>query len=278
MENILFGTSGIPSSTKKPSTTEGIIESRRLGLGAMEIAFTQGIYIKNPEEAESVKKAAEDSRIRLSVHAPYFINLNSDDEYKVNSSIKRIMDSARVAAMCGAKSLVFHAAFYMKKDKEDVYKKVKKAVESMADALKEEGIDICLRPETMGKSAQFGSLNEVVKLSKEVEGVMPCIDISHLHARNIGKKNSLEDFREILDYVKKELGEKALHDMHFHCSGIHYTEHGERYHLPLAKSDFNYKDFLRALKEFDVRGVVISESPLQEKDALLMKEFYKNIV
>ena len=163
----------------------------------------------------------------------------------------------------------------MKKDPEEVYQKVKESLIYMTNKLKEEGIKIWLRPETMGKLSQFGSLQEVVRLSKEVKGVLPCIDISHLHARNQGKKNTLNDFREILSYVKKELGDRALRNMHFHCSGIEYNEHGERYHIPLQTSDFNYKSFIKVLKEFDVKGVLISESPLQEEDALLLKKLYE---
>ena len=274
MNKLVFGSSGIPQSTQNKNTLNGIKRIKELNLGAMELAFVKGTYL-HEDDTQEVKELAKKNNIYLTAHAPYFINLNSKDEYKIRASIERILKAARIASKCGSHSLVFHAAFYMGKDSEEVHKIVKKSLEHMTEKLRKEGIKIWLRPETMGKLSQFGSLQEIVRLSKEVKGILPCIDISHLHARNQGKKNTLEDFREILSYVKKELGDNAIRNMHFHCSGIEYNKHGERYHIPLQDSDFNYKSFIKSLKEFNVKGVLISESPLKEYDALVLKKLYE---
>ena len=135
------------------------------------------------------------------------------------------------------------------------------------------GVDY--RLETTGKGTQFGTLEELVSLCKEVASCKLCIDFSHIHARGNGSLKGYEDFAKILQYVSDELGSSTLEDMHMHMGGIDYTEKGERKHLPLQESDFNYPACLKALKNFNVKGCVILEGPLVEKDALLLKNTYK---
>ena len=172
--------------------------------------------------------------------------------------------------------MTFHAGFYMKQDPEEVYQMIKEGIVEIVRILKKEKNTIWIRPETTGKATQWGTVEEIVRLSKEVDQVLPCIDFSHIFARSVGKVNSIEDFRKILKYVETELGKKALDNMHIHMSGIHYSDKGERHHQTLNESKFNYLAVLKALKEFDCKGIVISESPIIEKDALMMqKEFEK---
>ena len=143
--------------------------------------------------------------------------------------------------------------------------------------MKEFDRNLWIRPEISGKKSQFGDLNETIRLSKEVEQVMPCIDFSHLFARDTGKHNTHEEFKKILEAIEKELGKEALNNMHIHVAGIEYSDKGEKNHLLLNESKFNYKDLMKTLKEFKVRGVLICESPNIEGDALLMKNYYSRL-
>jgi deoxyribonuclease-4 len=270
---ILFGPAGVPHSSPSRSSEGGIIQVRRLGLGCMELEFVRRVGM-GTKTAKAIFKRAQMEEVKLSVHAPYYINLNSKEPEKLKASKQRILQSAKIGALCGAESVVIHAAFYHDDTPELVYEKVKKAFKELINSLRKENIWICLRPETMGKPSQFGSLEEVIKLSKEVEGVMPCVDFAHLHARSKGKCNSYEEFSDILRLIRKELGESALEEMHIHLSGIEYGPKGELRHLNLAESDFNYIELLRALKDFGVEGCVICESPNLEEDALLLQEHY----
>jgi len=130
----------------------------------------------------------------------------------------------------------------------------------------------------MGGVSKFGSLEEVIRLAEDIgDNVLPCIDFAHLHARINGKYNTYEEFREVLNVIESRLGRKALNNMHIHISGIEYSEKGEVKHLNILESDFNYKDLARVLKEYNVRGVVISESPNLEEDAILFKQTYEKI-
>ncbi len=276
MNSLLFGTAGIPISTPNHNTINGVGHVRKLGLDCMELEFVRSVNISK-EKAPLVKEAAKKHNIILSCHGQYFINLNSQEPEKIAASKQRILNAARIAHLCGASSLTFHAGFYMKQDPEEVYQTIKAGIVEVVEILKKEGNNIWIRPETTGKATQWGSVEEIIRLSKEVEQVLPCIDFSHIYARSIGKLNSLEDFRAILKLVEKELGRKALDNMHIHLSGIHHGEKGERHHLTLKESDFNYLAVLKALKEFDCKGIVISESPIIEKDALLLQKEYSNI-
>jgi deoxyribonuclease IV len=273
VDKLLFGTAGIPISTNG-NTIDGIKQVKKLGLSAMELEFVHSINISE-QLAKDVKKTADENNVVLTCHAPYYVNLNAAEKEKIDASIHRIITSAKRLNECGGWSLTFHPAFYMKQDSEKVYSIVKENLKQIVKTLKNENVDLWIRPETTGKATAFGTLKEICKLSQEIENVLPCIDFAHLHART-GKENTLTEFNAQLELVEKMLGKEALKNMHCHMSGINYTAKGERNHLVLKDSDFNYKDLVKTWKEFKIQGVIISESPNIEEDALLLqKEFRK---
>ncbi|WP_440948777.1 TIM barrel protein [Methanosarcina sp. T3] len=274
-EKLFFGTAGVPRSAKASNSPAGIERVRELGLDCMELEFVQGVRMSE-KGAGNVLETARKEKVALSVHAPYYINLNSPEEEKLKASMERIYQAARIGSLCGAESIVLHAAFYQKSSKQAVYENVSKALGELAEQLRSENIPAILRPETMGKRAQFGTLDELLALSEEIEGVMPCLDFSHMHARE-GKENSYPEFTAILSKVEDSLGKEGLANMHMHISGIEYDRNGEKRHLVLKESDFNYPELLKALKEFEVKGLVICESPNLEEDALLLKKTYMEL-
>ena len=275
MNSLLFGTGGIPISTKKPDVYEGIKRVNSLNLGAMELEFVHSVFIKK-ENAEKVKEISKKENIVLTAHASYYINLNSEDKQKIGMSKSNIINAAKIAYLCGGYSVCFHPGYYMKSGSEQAYERTKKEVKYIIEKLKEEEIKIWIRPETTGKFSQIGSFDECIRLSQDVDNVLPCIDFAHLHSKG-GKNNTYDEFNELLTKYEKALGKKALDNMHIHMSGINYGEKGEKNHLILKDSDMNYKDLMKVLKEFKCKGVVISESPNLEDDALLMKKAYDSL-
>lgn len=273
---LLFGTAGTPKSSKKRNSISGIERVRELGLGCMELEFVRGVKM-GEATAGQVLGISKNEKIALSVHAPYYINLNSAEPEKVDASIERIYKSSNIGSLCGARNIVFHPAYYQKDVPDKVYEKVLLLLKHLTALLVDEGIDVVLRPETTGKGTQFGSLQENVKLSSEIENVLPCIDFAHLHARSGGAENSYEEFTSTLELVENQLGREGLDDMHMHVSGIEYGEKGERNHLNLDDSDLQYTELMRALKDFDVKGTLICESPDNEGDALLLKRTYESL-
>jgi deoxyribonuclease-4 len=144
------------------------------------------------------------------------------------------------------------------------------------DELDAEGNHIWIRPEVMGKPSQFGDLEEILNLSVELERVAPCIDFAHYHART-GRYNSHDEFSAILSRIEERLGRAALDDMHIHVAGIAYGDKGERKHLDLEESDLAYVELMQALRDHDVKGVLVCESPNLEGDALLLQETYRGL-
>lgn len=275
MDKLIFGTAGIPLSTKQPSTINGITHVKELNLDAMELEFVHSINISE-KSALDVRSAAKSAGIILTCHAPYFINLNSKEEAKLSASRQRIVQSAKIANLCGCYSVIFHAGFYQGMEKEKVYNNIKENLKIILTELKNKGIKITLRPELTGKPSQFGDISELIRLSSELENILPCIDFAHYHARDNGKYNTYEDFSNVLAEIEKSLGREALDKMHIHLAGINYTIKGERNHLNLRESDLNYNDLIKSFKEFKIKGVVISESPNIESDALLLKKLFNS--
>jgi len=269
---LLFGTAGVPLSTSEDSSLAAIERIQALGLDCLEIEFVKGVRM-GFDTARKVREKAAALGVRLSVHAPYFINLNSEDPGKRLSSQERLLNTARVGAACGAASVVFHAAFYGKDPAEKTYATVKKELGTIQSIVRTERLGITLRVETMGKRSQFGSLDEVLTLCREVDGLQPCLDFSHLYARE-GKVNSYMDFHRVLSKVARKLGPRALRDVHIHIAGIHYGDKGEIKHLNLEDADFRYDEWLQALRDLAVEGLVICESPNLEEDALMLKKLY----
>jgi len=273
-KNLLFGTAGVPQSTPGSSTLEGIQQIAQLELDCLEIEFVKGIKMGS-DTAKMIQKEAQKYKVSLSVHAPYYINLNSPEEGKRLASQERLLNSARLARICGARSVVFHPGYYGKNAQAQAFETIKKGIKEIVSILRSERSPVQLRPETMGKRSQFGTLEEILFLCREVDGIYPCVDFSHIHARE-GKVNNYSEFYRILKKIEKKLGKEALMNMHIHISGAHYGEKGEIKHLNLQDSDFKYDEWIQALIDLDIQGFVVCESPNQEQDARMLKKLYES--
>lgn len=268
---LLFGTAGIPNSSKK-DTFSGIMRIRELNLDAMELEFVHGVKISHIN-AQKINTFSNKYSVKLSAHAPYYINLNSLDKEKIEASIHRIIKTIEISHICGARNVVIHPGYYHNLDKLESYNNIKKALTKILPYLEQS--NVILRIETMGKLSQFGSLEEVLNLCQDLgPKVMPCIDFAHLHARTIGKINTYQEFYKVIEDIKHKLGPQSIKDLHIHISGIKYSEKGELHHLNLKESDFNYIDLIKALKDLEVSGMIICESPNLEEDSLILKNLY----
>ncbi len=275
MAGLLFGTAGTPHSARERSTIGGIERIAELGLGCMEIEFVQGVRM-GEAGAHQVAEAATREGIRLSAHAPYFINFNAHEPEKIRASQDRLLQTARIASLCRAESIVFHTAFYLGDPPDKAYNRVRQYLEETLNQLRKEDNRVWIRPEVLGKPSQFGTVDEILNLCTELEGLAPCIDFAHWHART-RRFNSYQEFVSILEQIKERLGRVALDNMHIHVSGIAYGNKGEIKHLNLKESDFQYTELLQALKDHDAKGLVICESPNLEEDARLLQTTYQSL-
>lgn len=275
MDKLNFLTAGIPIISEKAGYKGAFSALKELNLDGMELEFVHGVRISD-ENKEIVKNAVKEGFL-ITAHAPFYINLNSKESEKVEASVGRIIDTALTTSSAGGFSITFHAAFYMGNSPDIVFDRVVKQFEIITESLKKENVNIFVRPETTGKGTQWGSLEEIVRLSEMFDNVLPCVDFSHIHARTGGEYNTYDEFAQSLEFIGKQLGNFAIENFHAHVAGIAYTSKGERHHLNLEESDFNYKDLMKALKDFGVKGALVCESPNIEGDAQLMKNYYLSL-
>ena len=271
--SFLFGTVGSPISTpKKPGGSVGAIQRlRELGLGALELGWVQSVRVSE-DTCGQICAAGQEHTVAISVHAPYFINLNaSADEWP--KSRKRLMDAAHFGNLAGATDIVFHPGSYFGAAPEAVLPAAIERLLGCVEELRAAGNPVILRPETMGKSAMLGSLEDVLAMSSQAPGVQPCIDFAHLHARpGDGTMNTYDEWMGVLDAIAGELGPGALRDMHIHLSGIDYGPKGEKNHLRIEECDLDLAHLFQALKNAGCAGRILCESPAMEDDALLMQQ------
>jgi deoxyribonuclease-4 len=274
-----FGTVGSPRSTpKKPGGSIGaILYLAEQGLMAYELGWVRSIRVSE-ETCAKINAAAKEAGVNLSVHAPYYINLNADDEEWPRSR-KRLMDAAQYGELAGATDIVFHPGSYFGGPPEKALEVALPRLQGCVEELRFSGIMVTLRPETMGKEAMLGSLEDTLILSQEIEGVEPCLDFAHLHARpGDGSINSYAEWRELLIKYGETLGTDCLSSLHCHLSGIEYGPKGERNHLMLTDSDFDLEGLLQALADLDCQGRILCESPQDmDVDAQLIKRTWEGI-
>lgn len=279
-ETIRFGTVGSPQTTPTSGTAAAIAHIRELGLNHLEIAWVQSVRVSD-DTCGQIQAAASGYGVSLSIHAPYYINLNSQTAELMQKSDERLLAAARKGFLAGAKDIIFHPGSYHNQPPEQVYERAKEKLLEITGILRAEGVNVTLRPETMGKSAMFGSLDEVLQLSRDVPGVAPCIDWAHLHARRgDGTFNSYDEFAAALEQVKAVLGEAGLKNLHFHLSGIAYTAKGEKEHLPLNEADLRYRELLQAFVDYGVAATCAVEAPepFHTSDALTIQATYRRLL
>jgi deoxyribonuclease-4 len=267
-----FGTVGSPISTpKKPGGSLGaVLRLAELELNALELGWVQSVRVSEQTCAD-IRAAAEAQDVKISVHAPYFINLNADDE-EWPKSRKRLMDAAHYGNLAGATDIIFHPGSYFGRPPEQVLPGAIQRLAGCVEELRAAANPAILRPETMGKSAMLGSFEDVLEMARLIPGVKPCLDFAHLHARpGDGTMNTYDEWASLLDAYGRTLGGDALTELHIHLSGIEYGPKGEKEHLPVEEADLDLKALFQALSDFGCRGRILCESPAMEEDALVLK-------
>jgi len=247
---IRFGPAGLGGIKEAVSNLE---EYHKLGLKACEIAFTYGVYIKKKEDAEKIKDAAKKLDIRLTIHAPYYINLNSEDREKTRKSMERILECLKVGTWLDAKKVIFHPGYYGKRAKEETYEKIKTEILELQKQRKEKNYTPELAPETTGKINVFGSIDEIAQLVIDTKCSF-CIDFAHILAREKDYKFE-EVFRKFGKYD----------DIHIHFSGINYGKKGEKNHKKTPKEEL--KKLITHLPK-NKNITIINESPDQVNDSV----------
>ncbi len=234
----------------------------KLELKACEITFTYSIYIKRKEDAVKIGKAAKKFGIKLSIHAPYWINLNSADKEKIEKSKQRILKCCEVGTYLGAKKVVFHPGYYGKFTKEQTYENIKNQIIEIQKIRKSKRYTAKLAPETTGKINVFGSIDEIKKLVEDT-GCDFCIDFAHILARYKSYK-----FKKVFKKFKEHK------NLHIHFSGIEYSEKGEKRHKETKENEL--KKLISNLPK-NKNIIIINESPSSIKDSISGLSIWKKL-
>ena len=279
-----FGPAGTSDNFKKMGykssldVPEFIVKS---GLDCFEYQCGRGVNI-GTEKAALLGKKAKEKGITLSLHAPYYISMSSVEEEKRLNSINYILDSARAVNAMGGDRIVVHTGSCGKISREEALQLAIDTMKKAIAALDSEGLsNIHICPETMGKVNQLGTLYEVTELCKLDERLIPCIDFGHLNARDLGVIKTKEDYENILNTVKNELGSERYKNFHSHFSKIEYTTGGEKRHLTFEDTVYGplFEPLMELIAKHGLSPVFICESAgTQDIDAKQMKDYYERVL
>ncbi len=253
---------------------------KNLSLDCYEIECGRGVRIAQATY-DRLPAIAADNDIVITLHAPYFISLSSENEETRLKSVDYIMDSMRAADRLGAKKVVVHSGSCAKMPRETAVGLAKDTLSRALDVMKGEGIKAVLCPETMGKINQLGTLSEVLELCTLDESMLPCVDFGHLNARTLGGIKTISDYEAMLTEIENKLGYDRLSQMHVHFSKIEYTAGGEKRHLTFADETFGpqYEPLMELFARKNLDCTVICESDgTQAEDASLMKKAYDSFL
>lgn len=247
------------------------------GLDCFEYSFGRGVRMTE-EKALSIGRAFEKEGIEISVHAPYFINFANPDDEMANKSYAYVLDSAKMCKLMGGKRVVFHPATQGKATRFEAVEKTKERLHVLAEYIRLNDMeDMLFCPETMGKQAQIGTVEEIVEFCKIAPFFVPCVDFGHINAREQGSLKTVEDYQARLEYMLAELGEEKMKHFHVHFSKIMYGAKGEIKHLTFADEVYGpeFAPLAVALRNLGLEPYVVSESDGQQaEEALMMKKAY----
>lgn len=253
---------------------------KQYGLDCFEYSFGRGVTVSEAKAVE-IGEAFKGWNVEISVHAPYFINFATPEDEKAQKSYGYVLDSAKFCKLFGGKRIVFHPASQGKATREEAVARTMDRLKRLADFIYLNGYeDLMICPETMGKMAQIGTVEEIVQFCKIDKIFTPAIDFGHVNAREQGSLKTVEDYKSRLEYMISELGYERVKNFHVHFSKIMYSGKGEVKHLTFEDKVYGpeFYPLAVALKQLDLHPYIISESDgTQAEDAREMKDIYNNV-
>lgn len=261
-------------------TEEAAGYCKNLGLDCYEYSFGRGILLSEGK-AQTIGQAFSDCGIEISVHAPYFINFANPEDEAAQKSYNYVLSSAKFLKLFGGRRLVFHPAAQGKASREEAVLRTADRLKVLRDYVYLNNLeDLYFCPETMGKTAQIGTLEEVVNFCKIDKIYLPAIDFGHLNAREQGSLKTVEDYKVRLEYMISELGYERVKHFHVHFSKIMYGGKGEIKHLTFEDTQYGpeFEPLAVALKQLKLEPYIVSESSgTQAQDAVEMKRIYSAV-
>ena len=253
---------------------------KKRGLDCFEYSFGRGVRMSE-DKAIAIGEAFAREGVEISVHAPYFINFANPDDEMAAKSYGYVLDSAKMCKLMGGKRIVFHPAAQGKATREEAVEKTEERLKILRDYIYLNDLqDMIFCPETMGKLAQIGTVEEIARFCKIDPVYTPCIDFGHINAREQGSLKTVEDYQSRLEYLITELGFERMKHFHVHFSKIMYSAKGEVKHLTFSDEVYGpeVEPLAIALKTLGLKPYIVSESDgTQAEDAKVMKDIYNKL-
>ncbi|MBQ7830869.1 MAG: TIM barrel protein [Clostridia bacterium] len=258
-------------------TEEAAAFVKKRGLDCFEYSFGRGVRMSE-EKAISIGEAFQKEDVEISAHAPYFINFANPDDEMAAKSYGYVLDTANALKRMGGKRVVFHPAAQGKASREEAVALTEERLKILRDYIYLNSMeDMIFCPETMGKLAQIGTVEEVVRFCKVDPVYTPCVDFGHINAREQGSLKTVNDYKARLEYMIAELGFERMKHFHVHFSKIMYSVKGEIKHLTFEDEVYgpDFEPLAIALKDLKLEPYIVSESAgKQAEEALCMKKIY----
>lgn len=261
-------------------TIEAPLWLKQKGLDAYEYSFGKGFTLPD-DTAVKIGEEMKKYGITVSIHAPYYINFATPTDEMAEKSYGYVLESLRKLRLMGGTQLVVHPASQGKMTREEAVELTKKRLEILKNKILENGYDdmyVCL--ETMGKSAQIGTYEEILDFCTIYDRYLPTFDFGHINALTQGSLKTYDDYKKIIDRSIQVIGMERTKIAHIHFSKIEYGAKGEIKHLTMEDNVYgpDFEPLARVLKDYNLDCVVICESrEYMARDAIIMKNIYENL-
>ena len=276
LNKVLFGPAGYPSEAR--GNVKHVFQIlTETGMIALEYAAVHGLKTKE-DKARIIGELAKKSGISMSMHAAYYISLASKTLRTRESSKDRLVKALRFAPLMNVKRIVFHPGYLGGLSKEEAHVVIRDALRSVWETAGDQSGGAVLAPEIAGKLSAYGSIDQIIRLCQDVDGCIPTIDWAHLYARSQGEINDKENYLKVLTRFENDLGKLFVNNMHFHISGITFTEKGEAAHRPLGQDwGPDILPLVEIVRECGYKPTFISESTNPLQGALYAKFLFEEL-
>ncbi|MCL2711747.1 MAG: TIM barrel protein, partial [Methanomassiliicoccaceae archaeon] len=212
--------------------------------------------------------------VKISLHTPYYMDLGSNNEL-TEKCLNSIRHSGIITNALGGNVVVTNLGLYNDPDNTDeVDANIIDNVSMIMEWWKDAGIRTELGIEITGRQEAFGSLDQVLALCDEIDGIVPVMNFPHYHARTSGSLIAANDFRDVLEMIEPY----CKGSVHTLFSGVEHNDGNERRLTPIKKGDLKFEPLGEALVELKHDITVISGSPLLEHDAMYMKVIHERVL
>lgn len=280
---IKFGPSGNSESffaAGYEHTEQAAAFVRERGLSCYEYSFGRGVRLTE-QKAHSIGEAFRAQDVEISVHAPYFVNFANPDPLATQKSCEYVLGSARAGRAMGGRRVVFHPASQGKEARDSAFSRTLDRIKVLRDLIYESALEsMIFCPETMGKSGQIGTVEEIARICEIDPVFTPCVDFGHVNALEQGSLKTARDFSQRLEFLIDCLGYARMKHFHAHFSKIQYGAKGEIRHLTFEDTVFGpeFEPLAEALIDLKLEPYLVSESAgTQIEDALFMKQTYERL-